>query len=936
MASPGEQQCDSNKGLVYFAALRHRAVVASGRGLMELSRDLGIALQGMGRINDRQEYIAADDAYLNLIDHPLDELIGFDWKSSIHPRDIPRAVHAFEDMRLSGIGEFHGHTMTKGGDGFPVRVLLIQNYNEEGGEAGHFCFIRSAHTPIERNVGFRQGYEIFRAALGHSPVGSVLVDPLSGFRRVNEALLTMLGYAGPELSGKNFGDITATEDFDQGANLAYLVLKGVLPGGQFQRQVRRKDGESFSAELSVRIIRDKQGVPVYAIGFIREHPEARQWEGLTNRAKGDTADRRPLAGSYLRKSNSQELLATEQCVRLFNSLSLSVAVSTLPDRRYVAASDGFLRLFGCRREELIGRTGQELKIFAETRVATGIRELNASPRHVQEVEVTRLSQSGDQGTRCLRAETIELDGVDYLLEVFRDIGVQKETEELLRLSEERYQAIAEQGWEGIVLVDPVNKKILEATAPFLRLLGYTRQEVASLSLYDLTAKNPAIVDNDIGNAVASKSRLIGEWPFRRKDGGMVDLEVSTNTAYYGGGLVVRLVGCDISERRVLEEQLRHAAKMEALGRFAGGIAHDFNNLLVGILGYSTLLEGKLHENPKLSKLSHEITSVALRARELTSKLLSISRRQVLPAELLDINAVVKSEESLLQRILGEDIEFHSELNPVTARVRANPGQIEQVIMNLAANSRDAMPHGGKLIIKTDEILVDEALALRKPGLISGKYVRLTIKDTGLGMDSVTLSHLFEPFYTTKDAGVGTGLGLSTVYGIVKQIGGFIEVGSQVNVGTTFDIYLPRVEEQHSLFHPGETKSHHAPVSTTVLVVEDDTTVRSLVVDILEAEGYEVLSAEEAEQAMILAKSYDGPIHLVVTDIVMPNRSGCALAAELLRLRPDTRILFISGYSDREIVRLTQAGTPANFIPKPFTPEELQRKVHEVLEDSSIN
>jgi PAS domain S-box-containing protein len=845
---------------------------------MELSRDPEIALQGMARISNQQEYYAADDAYLKLIGHPLNELIGSDWKSNIHPRDIPRAIHAFQDMRLSGIGEFHGHMMTERGDGVPVRVLLIQNY-KKGVFAGHFCFIRSAQTPIDRNIGVRQGYELFREALGHSPVGSVLLDPCTGFRRVNEALLAMLGYAGPELSGKNFADITDIEGFDRGANLAYLVLKGDLPGCQFQGQVHRKDGESFSAEVSVRIIRDEPDDPIYAIGFIREYHEAGQWGDSAHRGKRNTADMPARGDSHLGRPDTQALLSRERYVRLFNSLSQGLAISTLPDHRYVAVSDGFLRLFGCRREEVIGRTGQESRIFVEPEGATEIHELNASPPHVHEVEVTLLGRSGDKRAGCLRTETIEVDGENHLLEIFRDTTVQKNTEQLLRLSEERYQAMAEQGWEGIVLVDPVSEKILEATGPFLQLVGYTRSEIASLCLYDLTTKNPAIVDNDIRNALASKSRVIGEWPFRRKDGGIADLEVSTNTVYYGGGLVVRLVCRDISERRLLEEQLRHSAKMEALGRFAGGIAHDFNNLLVGILGYSTLLEDKLHQNPTLSKLSHEITSAGLRARGLTSQLLSISRRQVLPAELLDINVVVKGAEGLLQRILGEDIELHSELNAVTARVQANPGQIEQIIMNLVANSRDAMPKGGKLIIKTDEIQVDEALAFRKPGLIPGKYVLLSIKDTGLGMDSVTRSHLFEPFYTTKDAGVGTGLGLSTVYGIVKQIGGFIAVESQVNLGTTFDIYFPRVEEQHSLFQPREAKAYHAPVSTTVLVVEDDPTVRALVVDVLKADGYKVLSAEDAEQALIRAKSHDGPIHLVVTDIVMPHMSAGRATAQ---------------------------------------------------------
>lgn len=903
---------------------------------MEISRGPGIALLGMARIGKQEEYLAANDVYVSLIDCPLNELIGSDWKSSIHPRDVPQAVHAFQDMESSGIGEFLGRRVTKKGDGVPVRVLLIQDCNEEGVFAGHFCFIQSAYTPIERDTGLRQGYEIFRAALGHSPVGSVLLDPLLGFRRVNEGLLTMLGYAGPELSGKSFADITDSKGFDRDANLIYLVLKGDLPGCTFQRQVLRKNGESFPANVSVRIISDKRGRAIYAIGFIRERHGAGQWEDIGHRAKKNTATMHGYVATQRGRPETQTLLSTERCMRLFNSLSESVAVSTLPERRYVAVSDGFLRLFGCRREEVIGRTVRELKLFLEPEVATEIHKLNASPRRVNEVEVTLLNRLGDQIAGCLRTEPIELDGRDYLLEVFRDISVQKNTERLLRLSEERYQALAEQGSEGIVLVDPVSKKILEATGPFLLLVGYTRSEITRFSLYDLTAKSPAVVDSEIGNALASKSRVIGEWLFRRKDGVVFDLEVSTNTVYYGGSLAIRLVGRDMSERRLLEERLGHAAKMEALGRFAGGIAHDFNNLLVGILGYSTLLEGKLRENPTLSQLSHEITGVALRARELTSQLLSISRRQILPAELLDINVVVNKAESLLRRIVGEDIELQSELNPVTARVRANPGQIEQVIMNLAANSRDAMPNGGKLIIKTDELQVDEALASRKPGLIVGKYVLLSIKDTGFGMDSVMLSHMFEPFYTTKDVGVGTGLGLSTVYGIVQQIGGFITVESQVGLGTTFDIYLPRVEEQPSLFQPVEAHSYLAPASKTVLVVEDDGTVRSLVVDILEAEGYVILSAENAEQALVLAKSHNGPIHLVLTDIVLPKMPGSQLASELLRLRPDAKVIFMSGYSDREIVRRTQSATPAYFLPKPFMPDELLRKVREVLNDSSMD
>jgi two-component system, cell cycle sensor histidine kinase and response regulator CckA len=895
---------------------------------MEMSREPGIALHGMARISNQQEYIAVDSAYLKLVDCAQNELIGFDWKTNIYPQDVVQAVYAFQDMECTGIGEFRGHIDTKRGNHLPVRVLLIQNYNEESASDGHYCFMQNATIPTTKNTGLQQGYELFRTALGDSPVGSVLLDPIDGFRRLNTTLLAQLGYAGSELAGKYFADIAEIQGSDGSATLAYLVLNGDLPGCRFLRDIHTKGGGSFPAEISVRVVRDAWGVPLYAIGFIREIKNGQ--ESYFVRSGDNLAGMQARRGPDAPDRNMSAVLFAERCMKLFNSSLHCVAVSTLPQSRYAAVTDGFLQMFGRLREDVIGRTNEDLNILTEPQGATGIRELNESPRRVHEVEVMLVSGSGDKRAGTLSTETVGINGAVYLIQTFRDITVQKNSEELLRLSEERYQAMAQQGWEGIILVDPVSRKILEATSPFLLLTGYTRSEVANLTLYDIVEKDRAVLDNDISNVMAGGTRVIGEWPFRRKNGQNIELEVSTNMVYYDGALAVRLVGRDISERRIMEEQLRHAAKMEALGRFAGGIAHDFNNLLVGILGYSSELEAKLRESPSLARVSHQITSVALRAKELTSQLLSISRRQVLPAELLDINDVVKRAESLLRRILGEDIELQTELKFLTGRVRANPGQIEQVIINLAANSRDAMPNGGRLQIATDEILADEALALTKPGMIPGKYVHLSIKDTGSGMDSVALSHLFEPFYTTKDAGVGTGLGLSSAYGIVKQSGGFILVSSTVNVGTTFDIFLPRAEEQHSLFRPNEATVNSTPLSTTILVVEDDTTVRALVVDILEAERYSVLSARDANEALAIARTHDGRIQLVITDIVMPNMSGSELAEELLRFRSDIRILFMSGYSDKEIVKRTQSGAAANFISKPFMPAELLSKVREVL------
>lgn len=410
----------------------------------------------------------------------------------------------------------------------------------------------------------------------------------------------------------------------------------------------------------------------------------------------------------------------------------------------------------------------------------------------------------------------------------------------------------------------------------------------------------------------------------------MDFDLSVNVVYYAGAPVLRVVVRDVSERRRLEDQLRHAVKMEALGRFAGGIAHDFNNLLVALLGYSSRLEDKLKQDEPLSRMAHQITDVAMRSRDLTAQLLSFSRRQVLPAEMLDLNDVVTRAKGLLERIIGEDIKLICELNPAIGPVRANPGQIEQVILNLAANARDAMPGGGIFEIKTAPVRVDYALASRISDLVQGNYVLLSVRDTGCGMDSITLAHIFEPFYTTKDAGVGTGLGLSTVYGIIKQAGGYITVESQPGKGATFDLYLPQVEEQVPLFQT-EAGALPLPVSPTVLVAEDEETVRSIVVEILEDHGFQVLSAKNAAHAVALAGEHEGPIHLLVTDIVMPDMVGSRLAAELSKFRPKIKILYMSGYSDRESVRRAQLGESAHFLQKPFTPGEFYQKIREVLD-----
>jgi two-component system, cell cycle sensor histidine kinase and response regulator CckA len=390
-------------------------------------------------------------------------------------------------------------------------------------------------------------------------------------------------------------------------------------------------------------------------------------------------------------------------------------------------------------------------------------------------------------------------------------------------------------------------------------------------------------------------------------------------------------GQDTSARRDLEARLRQSQKMEAVGRLAGGVAHDFNNLLTVITGYSERLLMGLADDDPLRKGAEAIKRSADRAASLTQQLLAFSRRQIMATKVLDLNTVVANMNKLLQRLIGEDVELVTRPASDLGRIKADPNQIEQVIMNLAVNSRDAMPQGGTLTIETSNVMLDKAYAARHLGLQPGPYVVLAVTDTGCGMDQETQSHLFEPFFTTKEQGKGTGLGLSTTYGIVKQSGGYIWVESEVGRGSTFRIYLPRIEEASdaaSLVAEVRSAPHG---SETILLVEDEEAVRHLLRDILRRYGYTVLEAENGPVAIELCKAFDGPIHLVVTDMVMPQLSGWEVADAVSALRPKARIIYMSGYIEHVVVEQRVLESGVAFLGKPFTPETLGRKVREVLD-----
>jgi signal transduction histidine kinase/ActR/RegA family two-component response regulator len=397
-----------------------------------------------------------------------------------------------------------------------------------------------------------------------------------------------------------------------------------------------------------------------------------------------------------------------------------------------------------------------------------------------------------------------------------------------------------------------------------------------------------------------------------------------------GAVVMHL---NISSHKQTEQQLVQSRKMEAIGQLAGGVAHDFNNLLCVMNGYADFLLGQLPPGGPLYEYADEIRKAGERASALTRQLLAFSRRQMLQVRVVDLNTLVRDAEMMLRRLIGEDVEVVTALDPALRPVLADPGQVEQILLNLAVNARDAMPQGGRLLLSTANAQLDSGNLPGRPEVRPGRYALLSVSDSGCGMTSEVLAHLFEPFFTTKPAGKGTGLGLATVYGIVKQLGGHVEVDSEPGRGSTFRVYLPHAESTAPSLERGPRPAEVRGGGETILLAEDESGVRSLACRVLQQKGYTVLEASDGEQALSLCQSYPGRIDLLLTDAIMPKLSGVALARRVTALRPGIRMMFMSGFTDSALVRHGMATGEVECLLKPFTPEALARVVRQVLDNT---
>lgn len=507
----------------------------------------------------------------------------------------------------------------------------------------------------------------------------------------------------------------------------------------------------------------------------------------------------------------------------------------------------------------------------------------------------------------------------------------KRNEQALRRSEARYRSLVQSSVYGIYR-SSLEGRFLDVNPALIAMLGYSSPEEVLL----LDPEKDVFAQPEEHARLVKEFRRAGrldgfEVKWRRKDGRTITVRISGRAVSSADepADVLEAIAEDVTDRRALEDQFRQAQKMEAVGRLAGGVAHDFNNLLMVISGYAEVILAGLNVEHPLYEKGRAIQLAADRATTLTRQLLAFSRKQLLELKVVDVNAIVEDMERLLRPLIGENVELSTVRGPEAAHTRADAGQLEQVLMNLVVNAKDAMPQGGKLTIQTQTVVVDERHRGGQQFIHAGNYVLLSVSDTGMGMDRETQSRIFEPFFTTKEKGKGTGLGLSTVYGIVKQTGGYVMVQSEVGRGTTFQIYLPRTEaaaEQHAISVPDTASGG----SETILLVEDEESVRQLVRDTLVSKGYQVIEGENGESGIAAAVRHKGKIDLVITDVVMPGMGGREMVKQLAQSRPDAKVLYLSGYTEDAIVSDGSIESGTAFLQKPFTLQSLSRKVREVL------
>ena len=700
-----------------------------------------------------------------------------------------------------------------------------------------------------------------------------------------------------------------------------LLIPSADVGGEVAASFLRDLG--LRASLLTPVFHREESLGVLLLASHSRELSSEEWVGFARAIGGQIGQALALSRAVSEVRASQELLQS-----VIEGMGDPMFVKGL-DGRYQLINRATAELFGVAPAEAIGRGAEALfpPEFARVVQESDARVLKEGvPLSLEETLPTRLA--GVRRFLVSKAPRRDASGaITGIVGVARDITDLKAADETIR----RLSTAVGQSPAAVIITDPVGR-IVYVNRKFTEITGYAADEVVGSNPRLLKSGTTSVEQyRQLWSTIQSGATWRGEYQNKRKNGELYWASATIAPVKDEHGTITNFVAIqeDVTETRSLEAQLRQAQKMEAVGRLAGGVAHDFNNLLTVITSYShLLLEEMSPADPRRNDLE-EIQRAATGAAGLTRQLLAFSRQQVLEPRVLNLNDVLSAAGKMLQRLIGEDVALQLTLAPDLSNVKADPGQIEQVIMNLAVNARDAMPDGGKLTIETANVDLDASYAAQHAAVAAGSYVLVTVTDTGSGIDEQTKARLFEPFFTTKEKGRGTGLGLATVYGIVKQSNGHIWVYSEPGHGTSFKVYLPRVGDAVAPSVAAGPLSGQGGTET-ILLAEDASGVRAVAQEILSRLGYTVLAASDGRTALQLSANRVGAIHLLVTDVIMPEMSGRQLADRLQQQRPELKVLFVSGYTDDAIVRHGMLEPGIAFLQKPFTPQTLARRVREVL------
>jgi PAS domain S-box-containing protein len=859
-------------------------------------------------IHQDGEFVYVNERLGEIMGYRAEELLGRKYWEFVHPEDVEwvRAIGRDRGLGKSAPSQYEFRVVCKNGE-----TKWLDAFITSISHLGRVATMGNVADSTDRKrveAALKESENTYRTIFETTGTATVIINADTTISLANTEYQKLTGYSKEEIDGK----LKWTE----------TVLPEDLLWMKKQHELRRSDPAAAPKHYEFRL-KDKEGKIKNVFLNVAMIPGTRQ----SVASLLDITD--------LKRAEQALLEREEQYRSVYETALVGLFRTRISDGKVLKANHKASQILGyATADELIPDEVVVSEFYPPERRAEFLRELQEYGE-VSDFEVHLTLPSGRDVDIAVSAKIYPERG--YVEGAFVDTTGRKEAEEELRRSEQKYRQILETIADGYHEVDLQGNMTL-VNDSLCDMIGYSREEFLHINYRALMDEENARQAFQLYNQVYRSGN-----PDRglcleviRKDGAKRIVSGSISLVKDADGKPAGFRGIlrDITQQKHLEEQLRHAARMEAVGHLAGGIAHDFNNLLTAMMGYTNILIQQLPEGAAYQEKLAQIHRASERAVRLTQQLLAFSRKQVLDMRVIDLNAVITDLEKMLRRLIGENIEIVTHLNTAICNVHADLGQVEQILMNLAVNARDAMPHGGILRIETANVVLDEEYAQSHPEVTPGDYVMMAVSDTGRGMDSQVLARIFDPFFTTKEKGVGTGLGLSTVYGIVKQHKGHISAYSEPDLGSTFKVYLPCAHE--AIDHPMKKSSTQSIPrgNESVLVVEDEEIVRNLTCEALEMLGYSTLAASDPEEAIALCDMHEGPIELLLTDVVLPRMDGKTLFERLVRTRPHLKVLYVSGYTENFIVHHGVLERTVQFLQKPFTIEGLARKVREVLDEIS--